>query len=294
MWSEYASAETVDSRIWPRMAAIAERFWSPRELTDVESMYNRMEAVSGSLEWVGLRHRSSPAAMLDRLAGGGSARALRILAGPSEALGIEGRRGARAYSSLVPLNRFVDAVPPVSEFVRRLEHDAAKIPEDRAVTAQLRATLGEWADSQAEIQLLAENNGLLTEVAPLARNLSSIARIGLRALDYLEQHRAPPQGWVAGQTQELDRLEAPIAEVRIAAGRPVRLLLAALSRQAAGIRRQALERASVRCGNEPRCNGSTTVVNWTFGSIEHNIALKNNALGGQSGVRANANGRGEK
>src|SRR5579864_5749451 len=72
MWSEYVSPETVDSRIWPRMAAIAERFWSPREVTDVESMYTRLEAVSRSLAWTGSEHRSNSAVMLDRLAGGRS------------------------------------------------------------------------------------------------------------------------------------------------------------------------------------------------------------------------------
>ena len=51
-------------------AAIAERFWSPRETTDVDSMYARMEAVSRVLEWTGVRHRANYGPMLDRLAGG--------------------------------------------------------------------------------------------------------------------------------------------------------------------------------------------------------------------------------
>ncbi|WP_085940638.1 family 20 glycosylhydrolase [Granulicella tundricola] len=30
MWAEHLSPRTIDSRIWPRTAAIAERFWSQR------------------------------------------------------------------------------------------------------------------------------------------------------------------------------------------------------------------------------------------------------------------------
>ena len=43
MWAEYVSPENIDSRIWPRTAAIAERFWSPQDTRDVNSMYQRLD-----------------------------------------------------------------------------------------------------------------------------------------------------------------------------------------------------------------------------------------------------------
>ena len=71
MWSEYVDPETIDSRVWPIAAAIAERLWSPATVTDVDSMYQRLEPVSRMLDWVGLKHRVNYEPMLERLAGEG-------------------------------------------------------------------------------------------------------------------------------------------------------------------------------------------------------------------------------
>jgi hexosaminidase len=267
MWSEYVSPETVDSRIWPRLAVIAERFWSARGVTDVESMYTRLEAVSRWLEWTGLEHRSNAAVMLDRLAGGRSSESLQVLAGASEALGIEVRREARHYTSLVPLNRFVDAVAPESELVRRLERDVTNLGTDPSAAGELRATLTAWAENATRVRQLAENNQLLTELVPLAESLAAVGNIGLRALDYIEKSGAPPANWVAERTQDLDRLEQPVAEVRLAGVRPVRLLLAQ-------VKPQSLANVDVRCGNEHLCNSRATVLNWTLTAARPNITLE--------------------
>src|SRR5579864_5414363 len=79
-WAEWVTPENVDSHIWPRNAAIAERLWSPQDVTDVNSMYARMHAVSLELVWLGLTHLSARDRMLHRMAGNGDITALRVLA----------------------------------------------------------------------------------------------------------------------------------------------------------------------------------------------------------------------
>src|ERR1017187_7045607 len=127
MWAEYTTAETEDSRIWPRAAAVAERFWSPASTVDVDSMYARMERVSRTLEWTGIRHRADYTPMLERMAGGRPVEPLRVLADAVEALGLGQRHRAGTYTSLTPMNRLADAARPESESVRALQLAAAKV-----------------------------------------------------------------------------------------------------------------------------------------------------------------------
>ncbi|MCW8850110.1 MAG: family 20 glycosylhydrolase, partial [Melioribacteraceae bacterium] len=56
MWAELVSDENIDSRIWPRTAAIAERFWSPQDINDISEMYRRLGFISNLLEEYGLAH----------------------------------------------------------------------------------------------------------------------------------------------------------------------------------------------------------------------------------------------
>jgi hexosaminidase len=226
MWAEFVNAETVDSRIWPRAAAIAERLWSPKEVADVDSMYARMEAVSRVLEWTGVEHRANYGPMLDRLAAGRPAEPLRVLADACEAQGLGPRARAMKYTSLIPLNRFVDAARPESESVRALEQAASRLD-----MAQLREQFTRWAGNDARFQPLAKDNALLGELKPLSQDLSALGAMGLRVLTYLESRRPAPKNWLSAQAKELDRMLKPRNEVVLAAARPVKLLLDELARR---------------------------------------------------------------
>lgn len=233
MWAELVDGETVDSRVWPRTAAIAERLWSPKEITDVDSMYARLETVSRMLDTTGVTHRASYQPMLDRLAGDRRAEPLRILADASEARGLG--TGRRSHTTYTPLNRFVDAARVESESVRGLELIARRVisakPPDPADMASLRAQFSQWAGNDARFQPLAEDNALLAEVKPLSKDLSGLGAAGLRLLDCLETGQSAPDDWMANETKEIARMQRPSAEVLLAAVRPVKILFDELARR---------------------------------------------------------------
>jgi hexosaminidase len=236
IWAESVSQETIDSRIWPRMAAIAERLWSPQNVTDIDSMYARMEQISRFLDWTGVEHRTAYQPMLDRMAGGQPDPSLRVLADASEALGLGPRARARKYTSLVPLNRFVDAVRPESESVRALEQAATQVAAGSGDAAALRQQFSVWAANDAKFVKLADGNALLEEVKPLSKNLSALGTMGIQALDYLSHGTAAPAAWLAEQKAELAQIapevmgaRRPNGEVVLAAARPVKILIDALA-----------------------------------------------------------------
>ncbi len=192
MWSEFVNWENIDNRIWPRTAAIAERYWSPQSVNDVSSMYARLDVISQRLEWIGLTHRSQPRNMLQRIAGPATAEeftALRILSEVVEPVKDYTRGDTTGYQAITttPLNRLVDAVPPESDVARRFDDAATAFVggncRDPNAAAKLRAWLTKWSENDAPLQSLALKSSFVKEVAPISQDLSAVAVLGLSALD---------------------------------------------------------------------------------------------------------------
>src|SRR6266446_809096 len=196
IWSEYVNAENIDSRIWPRNAAIAERLWSPEGTTDVASMHARMETESTRLEWLGLTHLSFQRAMLQRIAGSWTAAEFGALRAMAQALehqkdySREASAGAPP-TSLTPLNRLVDAVYPESDVSRRfsllVDQFIGSSCKDPAGAAQIRAQLEEWASIEGRLEPLAQRSHLVKEAAPASSALSQAAKIAMDALDAIQK-----------------------------------------------------------------------------------------------------------
>jgi hexosaminidase len=205
-WAEWVTPENIDSHIWPRNAAIAERLWSPQNVTDVPSMYARMNAVSLDLEFLGLTHRSARLRMLHRMAGTADITALRNLADVIEPVKDYDRwddaKGPIDFHA--PLTRMIDAVYPESDSARHFNDLVQSFVQsgykDQAAEAQIRSQLTTWRDNDVRLHPLLAQTFLLQEDLPLSQSLSAVGLAGLQALDYLDKSQTAPDSW---KTQQL-------------------------------------------------------------------------------------------
>jgi hexosaminidase len=229
MWSEYVSPENIDSRIWPRAAAIAERLWSPQEVTDVSSMYARLEKISTWLEWLGLTHNSNYEPMLRRIAGSNDISALRTLADVVEPVKDYTREelATTPATSLTPLNRVIDAARPESATARHFAGlvDALVAGQaDAALKQEIRMWLVRWRDTPS-LQPLEMLSILVKEVAPLSQDLAATAVAGLQALDYLDREKRAPETWRVQQLALLTEAQKPKAQLLLMVVPPITQLV---------------------------------------------------------------------
>lgn len=234
MWAELVSPETVDSRIWPRTAAIAERLWSPGSVRDVEDMYRRLADLSPRLEDQGLTHLKNQDMLFRRLAGGGDTHALRILAGAAEPLKNYKRHGQAPYTSLSPLTRFVDALAPES-----LEARAFRGAVDRFIASRdpqagvtVRKAFSAWRSNHPRFLALAAANPVLLEVEPLSLALSDLSAAGLEALDFVASGGRPDPKWTEAKTALLAGAAKPMAHAELAVWTAVEKLVRAAAGKA--------------------------------------------------------------
>lgn len=234
LWGEHLSPESLDSRIWPRLAAIAERLWSPPAVRDVPDMYRRLELIRTRLELAGLGHESHTARMARRLANGQDPAPLVELLQLTEPIRFGERVSKQALTQSAPLVFVADAArpdPPAHWAYRELVTEflaGAATGQGGAARTRLDSAFASWGRLPEAIAHLAERAPLVRDALPAARALARVAAIGGGGLNQAPGAGSP--AWRASRLAELDSLDRPQGLLRVSVIPAVRRLIAGAPR----------------------------------------------------------------
>ncbi len=189
MWAELVTPENEDSRIWPRTAVIAERFWSPSSVNDINSMYQRMDRINFLLEEVGICSIKNQEMMLRRLCNNNNTKALKTLIDVIEPVkGYTRHSQGVKYTTYTPYTRVVDAAFPDVKTARdfRNKVDEYLITKNIDILKDLTNLLTTLKNNHLEIKNLISLSPILKEIEPLSLNLSKLSLAGLDVINILE------------------------------------------------------------------------------------------------------------
>jgi hexosaminidase len=216
MWAEFVSPENVDSRIWPRTAAIAERLWSSGSVKDTLDMYRRLDEVSFRLEELGLLHIKNYDMMLRRLTNNSDITSLKNLVDVIEPVKIYRRNRLRKQTQQSPLTRVVDAAGPDAKVAREFRMYVDQfLSGDNRNLEDIKSLLTLWENNHSNLLMVIKKSPVLKEIESASEDLSKIASAGNEAIQYILNNRKPNQEWLISNMEIIKKAKEPHAQTEI-------------------------------------------------------------------------------
>jgi hexosaminidase len=208
MWSELITPTTIDSRIWPRTAAIAERLWSPKTVSNIDDMYRRLAIISLQLESLGLQHLAYKQPLMRQLCNGYNITALETLTSVLEPLKIYDRNeGDTMYTVFSPFTKLADIASPDQPLPRIFTRQVTDFLVNHSAILQTAITsqLTLWKENDIAFRQLLLNAPVLEEASLLSQHLSLLAAAGLESMEYIRQQKIAGNDWF-GQQQAIIKM----------------------------------------------------------------------------------------
>ena len=188
MWSELVDSITIDSRIWPNTAAIAELAWNSTLNADTVNLYKRLLTFSERATNIGLHQESYLHPWIQSLKLDKEEDEVHLICAYLKPLSGYARhksiKNKMAYNTSVPLNTIADMARPCSDkymkFVISVE-EFRKKPEGKSKEI-LTALLNETIHQHEVLQRRLHSDKSLSSWMDLSSQLASAGRIGMHLM----------------------------------------------------------------------------------------------------------------
>lgn len=211
-WAELITSDNLDSRIWPRLYAIGERFWSSASVTDERDMYKRLAVMDNFADQqLGLLHQQQFIKRLKQQPAVTNAdvNALLIfsqLIEPVHYYTLHHLAFLRGdYHQQAPLNKLVDVLPVESLALKQFDYAVADYQQQcdsqqlatlqkqllrwqQVLTdnRQLFLTINEWQASYLAIMTALKNKDKLNKPQSIEINNGIIAQV-IQSINRIKQ-----------------------------------------------------------------------------------------------------------
>lgn len=186
MWTELATPTTIDSRVWPRTAAIAERLWSAETVTDVANMRKRLEVMSFRLEELGLTHIRNKEVILRNISNNQNTSSLNEFSNVCEPLkGYTRNKNGTEYQMYSPFTLFADACTPDAEDALAFDSAVSQYLTNKSAEnkTKLAAFFNKWIAVNKGLNELSANAPLVQPILPLSKKLNDVSEQLLLVLE---------------------------------------------------------------------------------------------------------------
>jgi len=187
MWSELITPITLDSRVWPRTAAIAEKFWSTKNNTqNIENMYYRLNAASKRLERIGSKHKSNQDVIIRNISNYNQPEIVKVLVDVCEPMKVYSRNaGGTMYNTFSPYTKFADAcVVDAKGAIKFNKLIVNFIENDNSDNRyKLEKVFRTWKTNHSKFLEVVSTSPILEEVVIKSKYLNELGVLGLKSLE---------------------------------------------------------------------------------------------------------------